>query len=120
MAAVTEQVADDLNLPVKERRAGPERRRGRPGRRRRPARRRARPTGEGIAAGGDLIVEVDGKAVKGPDDVADAIAGKKPGDEVTVEYYRGDDKKSAKVKLGKRPTTLQQSASHRQTPDFRS
>ena len=54
-------------------------------------------------AGGDLIVEVDGKAVKAPDDVADAIAGKKPGDEVKIEYYRGDDKKTATVKLGKRP-----------------
>ena len=35
--------------------------------------------------------------------MADAIADKKPGDEVEVEYYRGDDKKTATVKLGKRP-----------------
>ena len=74
MGEVTDQVADDLNLPVEGGRADPERRRGRPGRRRRPRGGRT-PTGEGIVAGGDLIVAVDGKAVKGPDDVADAIAG---------------------------------------------
>jgi S1-C subfamily serine protease len=109
MAPVTEQVADDLNLPVKEGALiqsvagdGPADDAGLRGGR--------TPTGEGVVAGGDLIVEVNGKSVKGPDDVADAISGKKPGDEVTVEYYRGDDKKSSKVKLGKRPATLEQSS----------
>jgi S1-C subfamily serine protease len=109
MADVTDQVADDLNLPVKEGALvqsvepdGPADDAGLRGGR--------TPTGEGVVAGGDIIVEVDGKPVKGSDDVANAISGKKPGDEVTVEYYRGDDKKSAKVKLDKRPTRLQQSA----------
>ena len=109
MAPVTKQVADDLNLPVKEGALiqsvvgdGPADDAGLRGGR--------TPTSEDIVAGGDLIVDVDGKSVKGPDDVADAIAGKKPGDEVTVEYYRGDDKKSSKVKLGKRPATLEQSS----------
>ena len=109
MAPVTKSVADDLNLPVKEGALvqnvvndGPADKAGLKGGR--------TSAGEGIVAGGDLIVEVDGKSVKGPDDVADAISGKKPGDEVTVEYYRGDDKKSAKVKLGKRPATLEQSS----------
>ncbi len=109
MAPVTEQVADDLNLPVKEgaliqnvSNGGPADDAGLRGGR--------TPTGEGVVAGGDLLVEVNGKSVKGPDDVADAISGKKPGDEVTVEYYRGDDKKSSKVKLGKRPATLEQSS----------
>jgi S1-C subfamily serine protease len=117
MGEVNEQVADDLNLPVKQGaliqnvvKDGPADDAGlRAGR---------TPTGEGIVAGGDLIVEVDGKAVKGPDDVADAIASKKPGDEVTVKYYRGDDTKSAKVKLGKRPATLPQRATPDQTPEL--
>ena len=109
MADVTDQVADDLNLPVKEGALiqsvvpdGPADDAGLRGGR--------TPTGEGVVAGGDLIVEIDGKAVKRSDDVADAISGKKPGDEVTVEYYRGDDKKSAKVELAKRPATLEQSS----------
>jgi len=109
MGDVTEQVADDLNLPVKQGALiqsvvddGPADDAGLRGGR--------TPTGEGIVAGGDLIVKVDGKAVKASDDVADAIGSKKPGDTVEVEYYRGDDKKTATVKLGKRPSTLQQSA----------
>ena len=109
MGDVTEQVADDLNLPVKQGALiqsvvddGPADDAGLRGGR--------TPTGEGIVAGGDLIVKVDGKAVKASDDVADAIAGKKPGDTVEVEYYRGDEKKTATVKLGKRPATVQQSA----------
>jgi S1-C subfamily serine protease len=109
MAPVTDQVADDLNLPVKRGALiqtvvpdGPADDAGLKGGR--------TPTGEGIRAGGDLIVKVDGKAVRSPDDVAAGIADKEPGDEVEVEYYRGDDKKTAKVKLGKRPNRLQQQA----------
>ena len=85
MGDVTEQVADDLNLPVKQGALiqsvvddGPAEDAGLRGGR--------TPTGEGIVAGGDLIVGVDGKAVKASDDVADAIGAKKPGDRVEVEY----------------------------------
>jgi 2-alkenal reductase len=70
-------------------------------------------TTQGISAGGDLVVNVDGKNVANSNDVATAIADKKPGDSVTIEYYRGNSKKSAKVKLGKRPNQLQQQS----TPD---
>jgi S1-C subfamily serine protease len=62
-------------------------------------------TGDGISAGGDLIVEVDGKPIRTPDDVPAAIADLKPGDEIDVVYYRGDDRKTATVELGKRPTS---------------
>ena len=34
---------------------------------------------------------------------SNAIADKKPGDKVEIEYYRGDDKKTVEVTLGKRP-----------------
>ena len=115
MGDVTEQVADDLNLPVKQGAliqsvvdGGPADDAGLRGGR--------TPTGEGIVAGGDLIIEVDGKAVKASEDVADAIADKKPGDEVKIEYYRGNDKKTATVKLGKRPATLQQESATPQLP----
>jgi S1-C subfamily serine protease len=64
-------------------------------------------TGDGIRAGGDLIVEVDGKAVKSPDDVPAAIADAKPGDKVEVVFYRGDERKTVEVELGKRPASLQ-------------
>jgi len=112
MARVTEKVAEDLNLPVKEGAlvtsvvsGGPADDAGLKGGR--------TPTGEGIVAGGDLIVKVDGTAVKTPDDVAAAIADDKPGDKIEIEYYRGKDEKTAEVELGKRPTALEQS---RQAP----
>ena len=67
-----------------------------------------------LSAGGDLIVEVNGKEVKDSNDVPAAIADLKPGDEVEVVYYRGNDRKTTTVKLGKRPAELQSST---QQPD---
>jgi S1-C subfamily serine protease len=34
-----------------------------------------------------------------------AIANSKPGDEIEVETYRGDDRRTIDVKLGKQPTS---------------
>ena len=59
-----------------------------------------------IAAGGDLVVELDGRKINAPDDVAAAIADNKPGDRVTVKYLRGGKEKSAVVTLGKRPAQV--------------
>jgi S1-C subfamily serine protease len=108
MAPVTAQIAKELNLPVKQGALvqsvvanGPAKKAGLRG--------GSGSTG-GIAAGGDLIVKVDGRTVKTPDDVANAIAGKRPGDRVSVEYYRGNDRKTASVTLGKRPAKLQNSS----------
>ena len=53
--------------------------------------------------GGDIVVAVDGKPVRDSNDLSDAVATKDPGDTVTVELYRGDTKRTVKVKLGKRP-----------------
>ncbi|HYI79287.1 MAG TPA: trypsin-like peptidase domain-containing protein [Thermoleophilaceae bacterium] len=74
-------------------------------------------TGDGIRAGGDLIVEVDGEEVKTPDDVPAAIADAKPGDEVEVVFYRGDERKTVEVELGKRPASLQGSEQQDQGGD---
>ncbi|HEU0019083.1 MAG TPA: trypsin-like peptidase domain-containing protein [Thermoleophilaceae bacterium] len=63
-------------------------------------------TADGIRAGGDLIVEVNGKEIESQDDVPAAIADLKPGDEVKVVFYRGDDRKTVEVELGKRPASL--------------
>jgi S1-C subfamily serine protease len=57
-----------------------------------------------FVSGGDLIVAVDGKPVKTPEDIAGAIATKKPGDSVKVDYYRGSSKRSTTVTLGNRPS----------------
>jgi S1-C subfamily serine protease len=74
-------------------------------------------TGDGIRAGGDLIVEVNGKEVKTPDDVPAAIADAKPGDKVEVVFYRGDERKTVQVELGKRPASLQGSGQQDQGGD---
>jgi putative serine protease PepD len=53
--------------------------------------------------GGDIIVSIDGKPVKSPEDVSANIAGKKPGDRVQVEVLRNGAKQSFEVELGVRP-----------------
>jgi len=63
-------------------------------------------TGDGISAGGDLIVEINGEEIREADDVTAAIADNEPGDEVEVTFYRGDERKTVEVELGKRPPSL--------------
>jgi S1-C subfamily serine protease len=109
MSDVTEQLAEDLDLPVDEgalvvevTEGGPADDAG--------VRGGDSPTGEG----GDLLVRVDGKKVSSGEDVAAAIADNKPGDEIEIELYRGDDRETLKVELGKRPDSL---APEPQLPD---
>ena len=58
---------------------------------------------QGLVAGGDLIVGVDGRTVHEPADVAAAIGDNRPGDRVRVDLYRGSAKKTVTVTLGNRP-----------------
>jgi len=110
MAPVTEAIASDLKLPVKQ---GALLQTVAPGGPADKARLRGgrTPTSEGIRAGGDLLVEVDGKEVNDPDDVAAAVEGRRPGESVTVEYFRGRERKTATVKLAKRPAQLSSQSS---------
>jgi S1-C subfamily serine protease len=61
------------------------------------------PTGGGVIAGGDLIVGVGGKPVSTPADIAAAIATAKPGQTVTIQYFRAGAKRTATVTLADRP-----------------
>jgi S1-C subfamily serine protease len=56
---------------------------------------------------GDVIVRADGAAVTQPDDIAQAIADNKPGDDVKLTYRRDGDERSATVTLGTRPDEVQ-------------
>jgi S1-C subfamily serine protease len=58
-----------------------------------------------FTTGGDIVVEIDGTPVRDPNDLGDAVAATSPGDTVDVVVYRGDEKKTVRVKLGKRPLT---------------
>jgi S1-C subfamily serine protease len=60
-------------------------------------------TSTNLIAGGDLIVGVDGKPISTPTDIANAIADNKPGDKVSVEFYRGRSKRTVTVTLADRP-----------------
>ena len=65
--------------------------------------------GADILLGGDVLVAIDGKKVNSMDDVIGVVNSKKPGDEVTLELRRGEEKRTAKVKLGNRPASAQSS-----------
>jgi S1-C subfamily serine protease len=109
MQGVSKQLAEDLNLPVDHGALiasvtpdGPAEQAGLRGGR--------TETAEGINAGGDLIVGIDGKEMRDEEAVATEIAAHKPGDEVEIEYYRGDDKKTVSVELTKRPASADAAA----------
>jgi len=51
---------------------------------------------------GDVITKFDGKDVKNYDEMLNALANKKPGDEVEIIVKRGAETKSFKIKLDKR------------------
>jgi 2-alkenal reductase len=55
--------------------------------------------------GGDVITAVDGRPLNRQSDLSDAIAGRQPGERVTLEVYRGGKKLSVKVTLGARPNS---------------
>ncbi|HZI92411.1 MAG TPA: trypsin-like peptidase domain-containing protein [Thermoleophilaceae bacterium] len=105
MTPLTERIAEQLKLPVKEgvlitdvtdgtaaSRAGL---------------RAGEPNTEGLPEGGDVITAVDGEKVTETGDVAAAVASKEVGDEVELEVYRGDRKRTVTVKLGERPASVE-------------
>jgi S1-C subfamily serine protease len=60
-------------------------------------------TSTGLVAGGDVVVGVNGKTVSTPTDISNAIANSKPGDSVSVDFYRGRAKHSVTITLANRP-----------------
>ncbi|HEV2874074.1 MAG TPA: trypsin-like peptidase domain-containing protein [Thermoleophilaceae bacterium] len=67
-----------------------------------------------VSRAGDLIVAIDGEPVDSADDVVAAVAGMQPGDTAELEIYRGDDKRTVRVKLGERPAELGGSSEQQQ------
>jgi S1-C subfamily serine protease len=109
MAAVTEELVKELDLPVSEGaliteavEGGPADDAGLVG----GTDASGAPSGEG-----DVIVGIDGEAVADPDGVAAAVADKKPGDKIEVEIRRGEDTRTVTVTLGERPEQLEASGS---------
>jgi S1-C subfamily serine protease len=53
--------------------------------------------------GGDVILDIDGEQIVGPDDLAKVIADHEPGDEVTVTVLRDNQRQEIELTLGERP-----------------
>ncbi|HEX5982821.1 MAG TPA: trypsin-like peptidase domain-containing protein [Solirubrobacterales bacterium] len=56
--------------------------------------------------GGDVILEIDGRQVVGPDDLAILVAERSPGERVTLTILRGDERRQVELTLGERPDTV--------------
>jgi serine protease Do len=61
--------------------------------------------GETYPLGGDLLAAIDGNPLGSVDQLRDTIAGMKPGDQVKLDVYRGDKRRTVTVKLGRQPTS---------------
>jgi len=60
----------------------------------------------GIRPGEDTIVGLDGRTVRGPDDLLAAIEPLEPGDRVSVIVERDGRRRTISVRLGERPNSL--------------
>jgi S1-C subfamily serine protease len=58
-------------------------------------------SGTDYTLGGDVIVAVDGKRLTDLGELRDLLATHKPGDRIRVELYRGSDKRTVTVTLGR-------------------
>jgi S1-C subfamily serine protease len=67
--------------------------------------------------GGDVITAIDGKTINTSDDLASAVAAKKPGDKVEIEYYHDGETQTAEVELEERPASIDQQAQQQQPQD---
>ncbi|MGE5858580.1 MAG: S1C family serine protease [Solirubrobacterales bacterium] len=67
--------------------------------------------GQTFPVGGDIITKVDGKPITGMDGVVSAVNDQKPGDEITLTVFSDGQQKDVTVKLGDRPSHVQDSNS---------
>ncbi|MBS1869182.1 MAG: trypsin-like peptidase domain-containing protein [Actinobacteria bacterium] len=64
------------------------------------------PAADAGVRSGDIIKRVDGQPVQDPEDVAQSIAGDRPGDKVAVVVERAGRTQTLHVTLGKRPARI--------------
>jgi S1-C subfamily serine protease len=100
MNDVTEQLAEELDLPVdygalvvEATPDGPADKAG------------LRGGDPNTGRGGDIIVAIDGERMDNTEDVAAAVAEQRPGTKVEIEYYRGDERRTVTVELSERPAS---------------
>jgi S1-C subfamily serine protease len=59
-----------------------------------------------VKVGGDVITKVNGRRIGSGNDFSSLITRFNPGDKITLELYRGGDRRSAEVTLTERPNSL--------------
>jgi S1-C subfamily serine protease len=64
---------------------------------------RVRFQSEGFRAGGDVVVALAGRPIREESDLARALVEHRPGETVDVEVVRGGDRRTVRVRLGRRP-----------------
>jgi S1-C subfamily serine protease len=57
--------------------------------------------GESYQLGGDVITKADGMDVSSTERLREIVSEHKPGDTVSIEYYRGTERLDTDVKLGR-------------------
>jgi S1-C subfamily serine protease len=62
-------------------------------------------SGESWPIDGDLVVSADGVPLTSVDQLRDLIAAKRPGEAISLEVYRGANKLTINVKLGRQPSS---------------
>ena len=70
-----------------------------------PGRRTVIVEGESWRLGGDIIVAADGRRVATVEALRALIAQKRPGQRIELQIWRGNDRRTLTVKLGRAPTT---------------
>ncbi|MBI4173001.1 MAG: trypsin-like peptidase domain-containing protein [Actinobacteria bacterium] len=63
--------------------------------------------GESYTLGGDVIVAADGKQLDTLEELRAVLATRKPGDEISLEIYRGEKRLTLRVELGLQPASPQ-------------
>jgi len=61
--------------------------------------------GESYTLGGDVIVAADGKQLATLEELRGFLATRKPGDEISLEIYRGEKQLTLHVELGRQPAS---------------
>lgn len=65
---------------------------------------RAVVAGESYTVGGDLLVAVDGQPVASVHDLRAALEGRRPGERIRLALWRGDERRTLDVTLGRQPS----------------
>ncbi len=64
--------------------------------------------GESYILGGDILVKAEGSAVNSTERLRELVAEKKPGDTISVEILRDEDRRTLHIKLGRQPPPPQE------------